>query len=132
MQNIIALLRDNRIPPTPQRLAVVEIIVKVKSHHTADQIWEEAKIKCPTISRATVYNTLNLLVQKGLLEIRILKEGTTVFDANTSQHHHFIDEESGTIYDIPWDALKITGQDSLKDFQVRDIEVILYGIRKKK
>ena len=84
------------------------------------------------ISRATVYNTLNLLVEKGLLQAQILKEGTVVFDSNIKQHHHFIDDDTGVIYDIPWNALKVTGEKSLKGFQVREYQVILRGKRKRK
>ncbi len=79
------------------------------SHPTADQVWERVRKGCPTISRATVYNTLNLFVEKGLVKTQVLREGTVVFDPFTSAHHHFIDEETGEIVDIPWDAVKVEG-----------------------
>ena len=53
------------------------------------------------ISRATVYNTLNLFAEKGLVRDLHLSPDSVVFDANTGAHHHFIDEETGRIYDIP-------------------------------
>ena len=93
---------------------------------------EQVRHRCPTISRATVYNTLNLLVKKGLLKTQILKEGYVVFDSNIKQHHHLIDEETGNIYDIPWHALKVTGHQALTDFQIHDLQVILRGKKKPK
>jgi Fe2+ or Zn2+ uptake regulation protein len=132
MENLVSILRECGIQPTPQRIAVVEFILHTKAHPSADQVLKRVRQQCPTISRATVYNTLNLLVEKGLLKAQILKEGTVVFDSNIKQHHHFIDEDTGNIYDIPWNALKVTGEKSLKGFQVREYQVILRGKRKRK
>ncbi len=132
MENPLSILRECGIQPTPQRIAVVEYILNAKAHPSADQVLERVRQQCPTISRATVYNTLNLLVEKGLLKAQVLKEGTVVFDSNVKQHHHFIDEDTGNIYDIPWNALKVTGEKSLKDFQVHEFQVILRGKRKRK
>jgi Fe2+ or Zn2+ uptake regulation protein len=107
MNDAIALLRRCDIQPTPQRLAVVNAVLKNGAHPSADDLLESVKKECPTISRATVYNTLNLLAKKGLLKTQVLREGTIVFDPNVSKHHHFIDEDSGRIYDIPWDSLQV-------------------------
>lgn len=126
----MAVLRQCGIKPTPQRIAVVENVLKSKSHPSADDVLDRARRSCPTISRATVYNTLNLLVGKGLLCAQILKEGTVVFDPMTERHHHFIDDETGDIYDIPWDTLAVTGKEKLKDFVVREYQVIIRGRRK--
>jgi Fe2+ or Zn2+ uptake regulation protein len=130
MRDPMALLRQCGIKPTPQRIAVVENVLKSKSHPSADDVLDRARRSCPTISRATVYNTLNLLVEKGLLCTQILKEGTVVFDPMTERHHHFIDDETGDIYDIPWDTLAVTGKEKLKDFVVREYQVIIRGRRK--
>jgi len=132
MKNAIAILREFGIQPTPQRIAVAEYILLAKAHPSADKILEGVRQQCPTISRATVYNTLNLLAEKGLAKAQILKEGTVVFDSNIKPHHHFIDDDTGKIYDIPWDAINVTGEKSLKDFHVRDFQVILRGKKKVK
>jgi Fur family transcriptional regulator, iron response regulator len=86
---------------------------------------------CPTLSRATVYNTLNLFAEKGLLKPQPLKEGVVVFDAHVEPHHHFIDEDTGTVIDIPWKALKVTGGKSLEGFEVRDYQVVMRGRRRR-
>ena len=79
------------------------------------------------VSRATVYNTLNLFVDKGLLRELVLTEGRLVFDANTERHHHFIDEDTGKIYDLPWDLVKVSRVDRLEGFAVKDYQVLLRG-----
>jgi Fe2+ or Zn2+ uptake regulation protein len=132
MRDSITILRQCGIQPTPQRIAVVDFVFETKAHPSADMILDSVRRACPTISRATVYNTLNLLVEKGLLRTQILKEGTIIFDPNISRHHHFVDEESGKVYDIPWEALKVTGKKSLKEFEIKDYQVVMRGRKKSK
>jgi Fe2+ or Zn2+ uptake regulation protein len=81
------------------------------------------------LSRATVYNTLNLFVEKGLLRELVLAEGKVVFDPKLTPHHHFIDDETQGIVDIPWDALHVKHVDALRGFDVREYQVVLRGRR---
>jgi Fe2+ or Zn2+ uptake regulation protein len=132
MNNAISILRQCGIQPTPQRIAVVEYVLKSKKHPSADDVLAHARKKCPTVSRATVYNTLNLLVEKGLLAMQTIREGAVIFDPNVEKHHHFIDDETGNVYDIPWDQLEVKGKGKLKDFEILEFQVIMHGRRKKK
>ena len=126
------LLRRHGIQPTPQRIAVAEHVLAAKTHPSADKVWEQVRRRCPTLSRATVYNTLNLFVEKGLIRTRVLKGGTVVFDPRIDAHHHFIDVNTGKIYDVPWDALHVSGEKALRGFEVHEYQVILRGRRLKK
>jgi len=132
MKDIIAILRKHKIQPTPQRIAVAEAILRARTHASADDLWKIVKESCPTISRATVYNTLNLLVEKKILKTQIIKEGKVVYDPCIEPHHHFIDEETGEIHDIPWTALKVSGKNSLPDFEVIEYQVVMRGRKKKR
>jgi len=132
MNDAITILRQGGIQPTPQRIAVVEYVLGSKTHPSADDVLIYARKNCPTVSRATVYNTLNLLVQKGLLGMQTIKEGAVVFDPNIKKHHHFVDNETGDIYDIPWDQLEVKGKEKLRDFEIDEFQVIMRGRRKKK
>jgi Fe2+ or Zn2+ uptake regulation protein len=132
MKEAISILRQCNIQPTPQRIAVVEYVLKSKAHPSADDVLSHALKKCPTVSRATVYNTLNLLVEKGLLGMQTIREGAVVFDPNVEKHHHFIDNDTGDIYDIPWDQLQVRGREKLKGFEITEFQVIARGRRKKK
>ena len=124
------LLQHHGIQPTAQRVAIAEAVLDNNRHPTADEVLVEAQKRCPIVSRATVYNTLNLFVEKGLLRTQVLKEGTVVFDPNLQSHHHFIDDEDGTIIDIPWDWLTVEGRQKLRDYDIRDYQVILRGRKK--
>ena len=101
MKDAISLIRKCGIQPTPQRSAVVESVIRGNDHPSADDVFRRARRRCPTVPRATVYNTLNRPVQKRLLTTQILKEGKVVFDATVGRHHHFLDERSCAIHDIP-------------------------------
>ncbi len=130
MNNLIELLRDKKIQPTAQRLEVAYCVLNTTDHPTADEVLALVLNHCPTISRATVYNTLNLFVDKGLIDRQVLREGVTVFDPKLDRHHHLIDTESGEIHDIPWDAVEVRGADSHQEFDILDYQVVLRGRKK--
>ncbi len=130
MQDLINMLRDHKIQPTAQRLEVARCALASEDHPTADEVLAMALSRCPTISRATVYNTLNLLAEKGLLVRRTLREGVTVFDPRLEAHHHLIDTETGEIHDIPWDSVVVGDIAEHPEFEVLDYEIVLRGRRK--
>ncbi|MBL8150251.1 MAG: transcriptional repressor [Blastocatellia bacterium] len=125
--DIISLLEQHGIQPSAQRVAVAQYVLSTQEHPSADQVLARVSSKFPFISRATVYNTLNLFVEKGLLKELNLAEGKVVFDPKLERHHHFIDEQTGTIYDIPWDLVSVCNIESLKDYDVIDYQVVLKG-----
>src|SRR6516164_8275660 len=112
-QDAAATLRERGIQPSAQRIAVAQYVLTTDEHPSADRVWARVKRGFPMLSRATVYNTLNLFVAKGLLRPLVLAEGKVVFDPNVASHHHFIDEETGAIHDVPWHALEVRKLDSL-------------------
>jgi len=130
MRDLLVALRERGIQPTAQRLAVAQFVLEAKSHPTADEVWEKVRKRSPTLSRATVYNTLNLFVEKGLLRTQLVREGALVFDPYVARHHHFIDDETGEIYDVPWEAVKVSGEKSLRGYEVRDYQVVMRGKRR--
>ena len=131
MQKAIDTLRECGIQPTPQRVAVAEFVLRTDTHPTADEVWATVRRCCPTLSRATVYNTLNLFAEKGLLKLQPLKDGVIVFDAHVEPHHHLIDDETGKVFDVPWNAVKIAGAATLEGFEVREYQVVMRGRRRR-
>jgi len=120
-------LTERGIQPSPQRLAVAEYVLGAKDHPSADRVFEVVRGRTPVISRATVYNTLNLLVREKLLHQLVLAEGRVVFDPHVEPHHHFIDEVTGEIHDVPWDALEVRHVEALRGVKVREYQVVLRG-----
>ncbi len=121
------LLARHGVQPSAQRLAVAEYVLDTTEHPSADRVFAEVRSRIPMISRATVYNTLNLLVRKRLLRQLVLAEGRVVFDPHMAPHHHFVDEVSGEIHDIPWEALEVRKVDALKGVKVHEYQVVLRG-----
>jgi Fe2+ or Zn2+ uptake regulation protein len=132
MGSTIEILRRNGIQPTPQRIAVADYVLASRAHPSADDVYNGVRQTCPTVSRATVYNTLNLLVEKGIIRQQLLREGLVLFDPHVAAHHHFIDEESGEIHDLPWNAVEVSGIGDLDGFEVREFQVVLRGRRKRR
>jgi len=127
---LLGYLRDHGIQPSAQRVAVADYVLHTEDHPSADQVWERVKKGCPTLSRATVYNTLHLFVEKGLLRELVLAEGRVVYDPKVDDHHHFIDEKTGRIHDIPWEAVRVSRIEQLKGFQVSEYQVVMRGRRR--
>jgi Fur family transcriptional regulator, iron response regulator len=130
---VIARLQESGIQPSAHRVAVAEYVLRTDEHPSADEVW--AKVgKRLLISRATVYNTLNLLAQKGLIRALTLAGGRVVFDPKLDPHHHFIDEQSGAIHDVPWEAVRVSDVEALrpKGYEVREYQVVMRGRRRRK
>ena len=124
---VVELLRERGIQPSAQRVAVAQYILFTDEHPSADTVWARVRRRFPMISRATVYNTLNLFAEKGLVRELHLSPDAVVFDANTGAHHHFIDEETGRIYDIPWENAAMRRLPRVEGFEVHDYQVVLRG-----
>lgn len=120
-------LKQHGIQPSAQRLAVGAWVLATQEHPSADQVWGAVAARFPMLSRATVYNTLNLFVAKGLLRQLVLAEGKVIFDPNLTRHHHFIDDHTGHIHDIPWEAVKVGAVSDLEGYEVREHMVVLRG-----
>ena len=126
-RDVVGRLREHGIQPSAQRVAVAAYVLETDAHPSADQVWAAVKKMLPVVSRATVYNTLHLLVKKGLLRELVLAPGRVVFDPKTGPHHHFIEEKTGRIHDIPWDAVDVSRLGSLKGFEVHEYQVVMKG-----
>ena len=98
---IIALLLRHGIQPSAQRVAVADYVLFTDEHPSADRVFSTVRKTLPALSRTTVYNTLNLFVKEGLLRELVLSEGNVVFDPKLERHHHFVDNVSSRIYDVP-------------------------------
>jgi len=127
---VVAALRGRGVQPSAQRVEIARVVLAACDHPSADDVLERVRARLPVVSRATVYNTLNLFVEKGLLRALHLAAGRVVFDPKTSPHHHFVDEATGRIDDVPWDRLAVTGVERLPGLDVTEYQVVLHGRRR--
>lgn len=98
-QHVIAKLRHGGYKITPQRLAICKLILSSKDHPTAEQIYQKILRKFPTISLATVYQTLHLLKELGLLQELGFVDMSSRYDPDTSPHINVICPKCGHISD---------------------------------
>lgn len=123
-QVVLASLRASGLKETWQRRAIVDELVGDETHPTAQELYERLKVAHPTISFATVYNTLGTLASVGCLQTVSLG-GATRFDPNVSAHHHAVCEQCDSVLDVPVarrDHVEIPG------FEIRVVEKIFRGI----
>jgi Fe2+ or Zn2+ uptake regulation protein len=124
-------LRQRGILPSAQRVAVAKYVLTTDRHPSADQVWKAVERAFPMISRATVYNTLHLFVEKGLLRELYISEGIVVFDPNLAPHHHLVDEATGAIHDVPWKNVQISRVKSPAGFELTDYQLVMRGRRRR-
>ncbi len=130
-KDVKEILSSHGVQPSAQRVVVARYVLTTGEHPSADAVWAHVKKGFPMISRATVYNTLNLFVEKGLLRELHLSPDSVVFDPNTDAHHHFIDEDSGRIYDVPWEKVRVCDIEKMEGFDIHDYQVVMRGRKKK-
>lgn len=126
-RDVASVLKAHRIHPSAQRVAVGQYVLHTDQHPSADEVWTRVLERFPYVSRATVYNTLNLFVERGLLRQFVLTEGKVVFDSKVEDHHHFIDEDTGRIHDVPFDAVSVSDVSKLQGFEVREYQLVMRG-----
>ena len=122
-------LRGAELRLTPQRFAVLDYLLRSRSHPTAEQISADLNRRFPRASRATVYNTLNALRDAGLIHEVYLDDAVARYDVNIDPHHHFICRACGRLEDIPVEAVDARPRGaSLSGYRVEAYEVVLRGV----
>lgn len=131
------ILREKGLKVTRQRLVVLEVLARNEERHlTAEEIYDRVKVDNPDIGLATVYRTVQLLLELELIDRISLDDGFVryeIADARKSEHHrhhHLICLECGSVTAFQKDMLEAleTGVKAALGFQVTDHEVKLYGL----
>jgi len=97
---IAGRLRAHGITPTAQRVRVGQVLFACDQHLSADEVLRRLRAEGARVSKATVYNTLNLFASKGLLRALNVDAARSSFDSNTSPHFHFHVENTGELIDV--------------------------------
>ncbi len=108
-ESMAQMLRAHGITPTHQRIEIALVMFEQRWHPSADQILTAVNVRYAETSKATVYNTLKLFLERGLVRELIVDPNKVFYDSNTSAHHHFYDMSSGEITDIPAEGVRIDG-----------------------
>ncbi|ABY91526.1 MAG: Ferric uptake regulator, Fur family [Caldanaerobacter subterraneus] len=123
-------LKRHDIKPSTIRIKVLEYLLNNRIHPTADDIYQYLISEIPTLSKTSIYNTLELFMEKGVVNALSLKEKELRYDINTYFHGHFKCEICGNVYDFPVSE-EIINVEELKGFVIRNVDINVYGICKK-
>ncbi|MDA3849905.1 MAG: Fur family transcriptional regulator [Spirochaetaceae bacterium] len=103
LNEIEGFLREHAIRPSFQRVQIFKYLKNNKTHPTVDTIYQDLHPVIPTFSKTTVYNTMKLFTDRGLVSAITIEEGETRFDGDTSTHGHFKCTNCGELHDLFFD-----------------------------
>ena len=125
-------LNEKGLKVTPQRIAILEAIIKLNNHPTADNIIDYIRNNHPNIATATVYKVLDALVSKELIKRVKTEKDIMRYDAILDKHHHLYCSESDRIEDYYDEELnnlleKFFKKNAIPDFKSKDIKLQIIG-----
>ncbi len=123
-------LRERRIAVTPQRLAVMGALQSRRDHPSADLIYQEVRRQLPAISFNTVYKTLEILCQKGMVIKVNPLHAVARYDGVTGHHAHLICRQCHQIIDLDWEASEVPALPAadLHGFQIEHPSLTFWGL----
>ena len=124
--DVVGMLRESGITPTHQRIRIGEVLFTRKQHLSAEQVLVAVNQNDEEVSKATVYNTLGVFAQHGLIREVIVDPSKVFYDSNLSKHHHLYYSDSGELEDIANESVEISKLPELPDnLKIEDVDVII-------
>ena len=124
-----ALIEKHDILATPQRVEIAHILLERPQHLSAEQIIERLRASDSGVSKATVYNTLNLFSERGLIKEVMVDPVRKFYDSTTHPHHHFYNVDSGELSDIADDQVRFDDLPELPEGTRRESVEVLIRVR---
>jgi len=125
-EHLARVLRDHDITPTHQRIEIAHALFSRCEHLSADRILAIVNDRAAETSKATVYNTLNLFLDRKLIREVIVDPSRVFYDPNTAPHHHFYNIDTGELTDIDEADVNISGLPQLpRGMMVEGVDVIV-------
>ena len=125
--NTVEILKSHDIKPTVVRLKVYEYLTSMKNHPTADTVYKSLLNEIPTLSKTSVYNTMETFLEKHLIQAVTIEENEIRFDADISDHGHFKCTSCGSVFDFHVDLSSVE-PDLPSDFTVNEKHIYYKGI----
>ena len=131
LQAIESSLVERGIFVTAQRRTVARVLFARNQHITPEQLHEMINQGGERVSKATVYNTLSLFAEKGLVREIHVGSSKTFYDSNTSRHHHFYNVDSGDLIDMKERLVPLFIHQDLPDGTVMETADLVVRVRNK-
>lgn len=123
------LLVNAEINPTPQRLQIASLLFRRPQHISAEEVLAQVNRDKSLVSKATVYNTLNLFVEKGIIREVLVDPSRIFYDSNTLEHHHMYNMDTGELTDIAASQISINPLPELPEGQVLESVDLIVKVR---
>ncbi|MCK9530057.1 MAG: transcriptional repressor [Gammaproteobacteria bacterium] len=125
-QEVVTKLQAKGITPTTQRVTIGQVLFARPQHVSAEQVLDMVNTEGSHVSKATVYNTLNLFARSGLVREVIVDPTKIFYDSNTRPHHRMFAMDTGVLSDLPSDQFQVLGMPDLPDgTSVVGLDVVL-------
>jgi len=126
VNEVSRLLESHGIRPTQQRVKVAEVLLAAPVHLTAEQLLGTLRQSPSRVSKATVYNTLKLFVDRGLVRQMHLDPERCVYDSTIESHHHFQNLATGEMIDVRTDEIAFSRLPALPPgTEIDSVEVVI-------
>lgn len=116
------------IRPSLQRIEIMRYLQTHFTHPTIDEIYNDLRVKIPTVSKTTIYNTLRMFSEKGGALMITIDEHRVCYDGNTTPHAHFCCKECGKVYDLFDMQPPVPQSKTLGGFQIDDAQLYYKGV----
>lgn len=127
---LVKHLEHHGVIATPQRLEIAEVLFSRPQHLSADQILASVNREAPKVSKATVYNTLKLFCDKGLVREVIVDPTKVFYDSTCGNHHHIYNVDTGELMDIEPDEVAFSRLPQLPEGTHSDGVEVVVRVRK--
>ena len=119
-------LRASEITPTRQRVLIAEALFEKPQHVSAEQVLTMVNKEHEEVSKATIYNTLGLFAEKGLINEVIIEPSKVFYDTNLEKHYHLYHTDTGELEDISSSKIKIEKLPELpEDTVLENVDIII-------
>ncbi len=129
------ILLENGISPSYHRLKIYEYLAHNRTHPTADMIYADVIKQIPTLSKTTIYNTLKIFAEKGLVSCITIEDNEVRYDADLAFHGHFKCIQCGLLYDIELNHMsfdkRLSVSRKIQGHHITEMQVYFRGICKR-
>ena len=123
---VVAMLQHYKISPTRQRVEIAEFLFQAPQHLSADKILDGVKAAGNRVSRATVYNTMGLFAEKGVVSEVLIDRERVFYDSNIENHHHLYNVDTGELKDVYDVEVNMPGEQALPEgVKVLETDVVI-------
>jgi Fur family peroxide stress response transcriptional regulator len=122
-----AKLKEKGVLLTIQRSAVLEFLHNNTEHPTAEEIYQSLRGMYSALSRATIYNTLDLLKKHGLIQEITIERNKAHYDYKTEPHHHFLCSHCARIYDVAMEKVPCKREEWVDGHKMEAVRLYITG-----